>query len=164
MTDSMPLTTHISRSLKTLLSETLFRADSRGGFILNRGEPGLLDTFKSLSAQSASKAPAPGRKPVCSHANHVLFGLELIDRAIHGDEKAFDGADWDVAWRLEGVDDRQWADLVQRFEKTAGSVLESAPQHTDWNEIMLTGVYACAAHAAYHLGAIRQILREINAV
>lgn len=160
--DSTSLGTHVSHALKTLLSETMFRADPRGGFILNRGEPGLVDTLKSLSAQTVSKAPRPRRKPIVSHANHVLFGLGLLNRAVHGDEKAFDGADWEAAWKLEHVDDRQWSELLQQLEKTASELLEAAPQLTQWNEIMLTGCFAGAAHTAYHLAAIRQILRDIQ--
>ena len=79
------LHTLVSNALRTLLSETMFRAPAHGGFILNRGEPGFVDTLKSLSAKQASTAPGPGRKPIVSHANHVLFGWELIQRAVGGD-------------------------------------------------------------------------------
>lgn len=162
MTDSTSLGTHVSNALRTLLSETMFRADPRGGFILNRGEPGLVDTLKSLSAQTVSKTPRPGRKPIVSHANHVLFGLGLLNRAVHGDGKAFEGADWDMAWELVQVDDRQWADLLQQLDKTASDLLEAAPKLMQWSEIMLTGCFAGAAHTAYHLAAIRQILKDIE--
>jgi hypothetical protein len=40
--------------------------------------------------------------------------------------------------------------------------LDVAPTFQPWNEIMLTGCFACAAHVAYHLGAIRQMLRELG--
>jgi hypothetical protein len=40
--------------------------------------------------------------------------------------------------------------------------VETAPKHRDWNQVMLTGVFAGAAHTAYHLGALRQILKDIG--
>jgi hypothetical protein len=152
----------VSKALHTLLSETLFRAQPQGGYLLNAGEPGMVETLKALSAATVSKEPGPGRKPIVAHANHVLFGLELINRSVHGDEKAFEGADWDAAWKLTNVNDREWADLLVRLEKTSHEVLQAAPTFQPWSEIMLTGCFACAAHAGYHLGAIRQMLREIN--
>ena len=164
MNSSTDFPTLISHSLRTLLSETMFRADPQGGYILNRGEPGLVDTLKSLSAKTVSTPPRPGRKPIVSHANHVLFGLGLMNRAVHGDEQAFKGADWDAAWRLVTVDDAQWSGFLQRLETTAQEVLDAAPGNQHWNEVMLTGVFASAAHTAYHLGAIRQILLDVHPV
>jgi hypothetical protein len=161
---SNDLNTLVPKALHTLLSETLFRAQPHGGYLLNGGEPGMVDTLKGLSAEVVSKAPGTGRKPIVSHANHVLFGLELINRSVHGDEKAFEGADWNAAWKLTSVDEKPWADLVARLEKTSQEVLDSVPKFQPWNEIMLTGCFACAAHAAYHLGAIRQMLRDLGQV
>ncbi len=85
------LTTLIPKALRTLLTETLLRADRKGAYVINRGEPGFVDTLKSLSAGVASSPPGPGRKPIVSHANHVLFGLTLVARALDGDLHAFDG-------------------------------------------------------------------------
>jgi hypothetical protein len=152
----------VSKSLRTLLAETMFRADAKGGFLLNPDDPGFVETLKPLSAKQASTPPGAGRKPIVSHANHVLFGLELIERAVGGDQRAFEGADWDAAWRLERVDDAQWADLLRRLEAAAKRVLDSAPQLREWNELMLTGLFASAAHTAYHLGAIRQMLKDLR--
>jgi hypothetical protein len=157
---STDLTVLISTSLRTLLKESLFRAEPHGGYLLNGGEPGLVETLRALSAQTASRAPGPNRKPIVAHANHMLFALELMNRAVHGDEQAFAGADWKVAWQLVSVDEAQWSELLGRLEKTAREVLEAAPKIQDWNEIMFTGVFSIAAHTAYHLGAIRQLLRD----
>ncbi|HVJ79955.1 MAG TPA: hypothetical protein VNC50_02700 [Planctomycetia bacterium] len=152
----------VSAALKTLLSETMFRADARAGYILNRGEPGFIETLKTLSAKTASTPPREGGKPICSHANHVLYGLELMDRALHGDAKAFENTDWDAAWRLVSVTEAEWSDLIARLDRTGRSVLEAAPKVPSWNEITLTGCFASAAHTAYHLGAIRQIMKDIE--
>ena len=57
------------RALSTLLRETLLRADRQYAYLLNPGDPGLVETLKALSSETASKLPAPGRKPVVSHAN-----------------------------------------------------------------------------------------------
>jgi hypothetical protein len=102
--------------------------------------------------------------PVVAHANHMLYYLDLINRSVRGDEKAFARADWNAAWKLTSVDEPAWADLVGRLERTSLEVLDAAIRFQPWNEIMLTGCFACAAHAAYHLGAIRQMLRDLGRV
>lgn len=152
----------IPKALHHLLSETLFRAQPHGGYLLNGGEPGMVETLKSLSAQQVSQLPGKDRKPIVGHANHVLFYLELMNRAVRGDEKAFAGANWKTAWELTNVNESEWADLLSRLERTAKEVLEAAPAIKQWEETMLTGVFACAAHTAYHLGAIRQMMRELG--
>ncbi|WP_425618679.1 hypothetical protein NA78x_002389 [Anatilimnocola sp. NA78] len=94
---SNELPTLVSKSLRTLLTETLLRADKNYAYVINQGERGLVDTLKSLSASQVSKPPRAGGKPIVSHANHVLYGLDLINRAMHGDQTAFAQADWTVA-------------------------------------------------------------------
>jgi len=159
---SNDLATLVPQSLRKLLKETLFRADTGECYVINPEEPGFVDTLKSLSAAKASKPPHAGRKPVVSHANHVLYGLGLMARAVDGDMHAFDNTDWSVAWKLETVTDAEWRDLVGRLEKTAAHIVEAGPNIKEWNPIMLTGMFAVAAHTAYHLGAVRQILRDVE--
>jgi hypothetical protein len=152
----------VPQGLQTLFAETMFHADAKGGFILNPGEPGLIDTLKALSAETASTPPGPGRKPIVSHANHVLFGWNELSKALHGDETAFINADWNAAWKLERVNDAEWQALLVQLEQVATDLLELAPKNQVWNEMMFTGLFASAAHTAYHLGAIRQMLRDVK--
>lgn len=154
--------TLVPKSMQTLLKETLFHAADQEAYIINRGEPGFVDTMKSLTAKIASTPPGPGRKPIVSHANHVLYGLDLVARAIGGDMHAFDSANWDAAWKLEQVDEAAWKSLLGRLEATAQHVVDFGPKMQQWNEIMFTGMLGVAAHAAYHLGAVRQILRDVG--
>jgi hypothetical protein len=156
------LATLVPQSLRTLLRETLFRAADDECYVINPKEPGFVDTLKGLSASDASTPPHSGRKPVVSHANHVLYGLELVSRAVDGDPHAFDNTDWSAAWKLETVTDAEWRDLVARLEKTAAHIVEAGPNVQAWNPIMLTGMFAVAAHTAYHLGAIRQIIKDVG--
>jgi hypothetical protein len=148
--------------LSTLLRETLLRADGQAAYVLNPNDPGFVETLKPLSADTASKPPGPGRKPIVAHANHVLYGLELANRALAGEERVYDTADWTVAWRLETVSAAEWQVLVSRLEEQSRRLLEQIGQPRTWDEITLTGTFAIAAHTAYHLGAIRQMLLDLR--
>jgi hypothetical protein len=150
------------RALSTLLRETLLRADRQYAYLLNPGDPGFVETLKSVSAEEASKLPGPGRKPIASHANHVLYGIELANRALGGEQGVYEGADWSDAWKLETVSENQWRDLVDRLEQQAKLLIEQINQPREWNEITLTGSFSIAAHTAYHLGSIRQMLLDVE--
>jgi hypothetical protein len=157
------LQTLVPQSLSKLLSETLIRAGAHEAYVVNPGEPGFVDTLKTVSAEQASAPPGPGRKPIASHANHVLYGLGLAQRAVDGDAHAFENADWNVAWRLEKVDAAQWTELVRNLETAARRFVETMSQPREWNPILLTGASSIAAHTAYHLGAVKQMLCDLDA-
>jgi hypothetical protein len=156
------LETLVPHSLQTLASETLFRAPEQESFLLNPGDPGFVETVRALSAEQASKVPSRGRKPIVAHVNHVLYGLSLLNRAIAGDPSGYATADWSLAWKLESVTDEEWQQLVADLDREASAFQKSAGETRDWSEIMLTGSFGAVAHAAYHLGAVRQILNEIE--
>ena len=149
------------RALSTLLRETLMRADTQYAYLLNPGDPGLVETLKLLSAETASKSPGPGRKPIASHANHVLYGIELANRALGGEQGVYESADWKVAWELKSVSEEQWRDLVNRLVQQTKLLIEQISLPREWNEITLTGSFSIAAHTAYHLGAIRQLVLDV---
>ncbi len=150
------------RALTTLLRETLFRADAKAAYLLNPGDPGLVETLRPLSASTASKPPALGRKPIVSHANHVLYGIELANRALGGEAGVYQSADWSLAWKLDSVSENEWKDLVNRLEQQSTQLIEQVGRPREWNEIMLTGTFSIPAHTAYHLGAIRQMLLDVG--
>jgi hypothetical protein len=148
-------------ALSTLLRETLIRADPQDAYLLNPGDPGFVETLKPLSAQTAAKQPGPGRKPIVSHANHVLYGIELANRALRGEKEVYERADWSATWKTETVSEDQWQDLVNRLEQQSNLLIEQVSQPRNWDEITLTGAFSIAAHTAYHLGAVRQMLRDV---
>jgi hypothetical protein len=150
------------RALSTLLQETLLRADREYAFLLNPDDPGLVETLKPLSAATVSTPPGPGRKPIVAHANHVLYGIELANRALGGEEGVYESADWDPAWKLETVSQDEWQDLVHRLGEQSKLLIDQVSRPREWNEIMLTGTFAVAAHTAYHLGAIRQMVLDVG--
>ena len=150
------------RSLTTLLNETLFCAGEHSGYLLNPKDPGLVDTLRGISAKVASTPPKPGRTPIVSHSNHMLYGIELANRALSGETGVYESADWDVAWRLETIDDQPWEELIDRTERESQLLIDLVNQRRDWDETTFTGVSAIAPHTAYHLGAIRQMLLDIG--
>src|SRR3982751_4691613 len=103
-------TTGIATSLATLFSELVIGANSGGGaFILNSGDVGLLRSLDTLSAGDASRS-AHGGATIAAHAQHVRYGLSLMNRWASEGGDPFADAKWDAAWKTSRVSDGEWAE------------------------------------------------------
>lgn len=151
-------------ALITILREIFDGTQERDGFLLNPGDPGLLAELESVDAAVVSARPMAGRTTVAQHVAHVLYGIELLNRWADGEENPWASADWEAAWKLGPIDQKQWDDLLTRLTDQSKQWRSAVAQKTDdWNPITASGAIASAAHTAYHLGAIRQILSAANA-
>lgn len=158
----------LGSAVATLLGELTNGAAAQGGWVLNRGDPGLLASLDRVTPDEASWVPPTGTSSVASHAEHLRYGLSLLNRASAG-ENPFAEADWSAAWRTTHVSEEEWSRLRADLAEEARKWLDGHQPLLDLGELQLTGVLASAAHMAYHLGAIRQIIpaargpREQNA-
>lgn len=151
-------------ALLTILREIFDGTRERDGFLLNPDDPGLLMELESVDAAVASARPMPGHTTVAQHVAHVLYGIELLNRWMSGEENPWASADWEAAWKLGPVNQSQWTDLLARLRKQSQQWRSAVADKTDgWNQLAASGAIASAAHTAYHMGAIRQILAAANA-
>ena len=150
-------TTALSPALAKLFSELVDGADTQGGaFVLNSGDIGLLRSLDKLSADDASRSVNNGAT-IAAHAQHVRFGLSLMNRwALEGGDP-FSDAKWDEAWKTTGVDAGQWSEIRSGLRDEAHQWLDALRTNRKTTELELSGLIGSIAHLAYHLGAIRQI-------
>jgi len=151
-------TSEITRSLTTLFSELVdgAKAPAGGNFVLNSGDAGLLSSLDKLSASDASSS-VHGGATIAAHAQHVRFGLSLMNRwAIEGGNP-FADAKWDEAWKTSAVNDAQWAEIRAGLADEARTWLEVLRTPRDVSPVELSGMIGETVHIAYHLGAMRQI-------
>ncbi|HTU99803.1 MAG TPA: hypothetical protein VMF13_04640 [Luteitalea sp.] len=148
-------TTDLFASLSTLLHELTHGAAPTGGFVLNRGDAGLLASLQALTAADAS-ASAHGGATIAAHVAHVSYGLSLMNRWAAG-ENPFETADWSAAWRIGAVAEAEWTRLREELRTEADRQLSALKTPRELSPIELNGVIAEVAHVAYHMGAIRQI-------
>lgn len=116
---------------------------------------GVLATLDGLTAAQASKPTALGTS-VAAHAAHVAYHLEVTLRWEKGERGPFD---WQGSFDPRTVDDAAWAATRARVRTAYEEVAALAAGTTDWNEDSAAGIGGALAHAAYHLGAIRQIAK-----
>ena len=155
-------TTDIARPLGLLFSELVDGVPGRGNaFILNTGDAGLLRSLDKLSAADASRSVNDGAT-IAAHAQHVRYGLSLMNRWAREGGNPFADATWDAAWKLTAVDDAAWSEIRRGLGDEAHRWQEILAAPREALEVELTGMIASIAHLAYHLGAIRQIDKSVR--
>jgi hypothetical protein len=129
---------------------------------LNPGDPGLLRQLDSIDARAASARPMAGKTTIATHADHVHFGLTLLNRWAAGEENPFAGADWNASWKRGTVTEEQWRTLRENLRREAERWRQFVAAREEWDDLTASGALSSAAHAAYHLGALRQILAAMG--
>lgn len=147
----------LAQALSTLWSELVDGATPGGSsFVLNSGDTGLLGSLDRLSAADASRA-IEGGATIAAHAQHLRYGLTLMNRWAREGGNPFADAHWDEAWRTKEVDAAAWQEIRDGLSTEARTWLEALRRPRTTNATELAGMVASVAHLAYHLGAIRQI-------
>ena len=155
-------TTDVTSSLMRLFSELVDGASGQGGaFILNSGDVGLLRSLDKLSVADASCSVNDGAT-IAAHAQHVRYGLSLMNRWAAEGGDPFADATWDKAWKTVDVDEPAWKEIRDGLRDEAHRWLTVLSSPRNVSDVELTGMLASVAHLAYHLGAIRQIAKAVR--
>src|SRR5213078_1829916 len=105
------LTTSIAHTLTRLFSELVDGAHEPGGaFMLNSGDIGLLRSLDTLSPAAASRSVSGGAT-IAAHAQHLRYGLSLMNRWATEGGNPFADATWEEAWKTSAVSADQWAEI-----------------------------------------------------
>lgn len=127
----------------------------------NESDAGFVGTLSGITAEIASRAPAPGMNTIAAHTAHLRYSLSLANRASRG-EDAYSNADWAGSWRTQTVDAEAWSRLREALRHEHEQLLTATQGRVPWeNPMVPKGLLALIGHGAYHLGAIRQIRRQL---
>lgn len=149
----------IGHSFSTLFRELLHGPDTPGqAFMLNTGDVGLLRSLDAISAEAASRSTQGGAS-IAAHVDHLRYGLSLLN-AWSGGANPWDTADFTASWHIATVTDAEWRDLRSRLGAESERWLEAVRTRRMLTDEEANAVFGSIAHLAYHLGAIRQIVRE----
>ncbi len=96
---------------------------------------------------------------IAAHAEHLRYGLSLMNRWAREGGNPFADATWDAAWKTTTVSDARWAEIRHGLADEAARWRESLGTPRELTRAELCGMIGSIAHLAYHLGAIRQIDR-----
>lgn len=121
---------------------------------------GVYGAIAALSAEQASRPFPDGGATLAAHVNHLRWAIALVNGYYRGQEP---GADWSESWAVSTVDQAQWQALQQELRKEGEQLLANAEAKHPWgDEFAATGCLSSLGHTAYHLGAIKQMVRAVS--
>ena len=147
----------IRETLHTLLVETFESGTNPEGTMYLDRSAGLFDSLAGVSAEQASREVIPNGTTIAAQVNHSLYYLEILERYMQGETPK---ANWTENWQLQEVDAEAWQVLKNKTKTTYERISATLQTQDDWDK--LEDGFAIAIHTAYHLGAIRQMLKLLK--
>lgn len=151
-------TTELAKEILYLLTETFESPIKDGNAYLDRGA-GVFMTLDKISAEDASKPAFPGATTLAAQTEHIRFYLVALEGFITG---AHTRVDWAQSWQTTTVTAAEWDTLREELRKTYEHTVELIRSFELWNEDELGGALSMLTHSAYHLGALRQLVRALG--
>ena len=106
----------VHSSMARLFSELVDGAGTpAGAFILNSGDAGLLKSLDRLSPEDASRS-VNGGATIAAHAQHLRYGLSLMNKWGAEGGNPFADAKWDEPWK---VSDRRCVSVAGNPQRAA---------------------------------------------
>jgi hypothetical protein len=154
----------LTESIITLLTEAYPGPPDAAAtwFIDNEPDSGILGILRDVTAEEASKSvdgTGSAGTTIASHAEHLHWSLANMNRAKSGG----DFGSWSESWNLKEANSPEWDRLRSELQKEFEILCEGLRNQTEIDPQYLTGGLALAAHAAYHLGNIRQMKERVRA-
>ncbi|MFO0929978.1 MAG: hypothetical protein U0736_23635 [Gemmataceae bacterium] len=141
-----------------VLDEAFSPPQRSWSYFLDRQHGGLLQMMAGLTAEEASQPV--GGSSVAAHAHHVAFALAASKAWLEGRPAP---RDWEASWVVHTVDADAWEALQVQVRANYLHVREAIGRHAADRAEAFGGAVGAAAHAAYHVGAIRQKLAVLRA-
>ncbi len=147
-----------THSLLALLRETFEGANTAFGTMYLNQNTGLFATLEGVDAGRASRAPDAESATVAGHCEHIRFYLEFLSNYM---SENFKMVDWKESWRVREVSDEEWTALCGQLQKAYQQVTDTFNEIENWNDFKISSALGILTHTAYHLSAIRQILKTL---
>jgi hypothetical protein len=130
--------------------------EGQGSVYLDCGV-GVFATLEKLSAEDVSTEIAG--MTIAAHTEHAKFYLDRICEFINGRTEK---VNWEQSWLIETVNETEWNFLREGTRKSYEGVLRCFAEIETWNQDNIGEAVAIIAHTAYHLGAMRQIMKSLQ--
>lgn len=125
-----------------------------------QGKEGVFDALDALDAGEASRRPTPGCATIAAHAYHLLYVLRCAN--IAQGRPAPQGS-WEDTWRRQAVTEEEWRYLRRDIRAEYALFRDWLRENDDWSgEDAVLGALTPLPHVAFHLGAIRQVVRVLE--
>jgi hypothetical protein len=142
----------VTGQLLAVLREAFEGPPGGGSYFTDSGpEAGWFGTLARVTAEQASRPW--GGSTIAAHTHHMAFSVEASTAWILGERKSLD---WDESWSVKTVDAAAWSRLQEELRRGYERLRDAIQAHASDGEDAVGGAVGVVAHAAYHLGAVRQ--------
>lgn len=140
-----------------LLREIYIGSENEEVWIID-GKPGhgFTAAIKALTAEEASTPLVAGGSTVAAHTEHLRWSLRF---AMEFYKRKQPSGNWEESWKVHEVNEEQWEQLQLALLVAYQELIYALKEVKDWSDtLLLTGTLALLPHAAYHLGAVKQLI------
>jgi hypothetical protein len=130
--------------------------EDRGNAVLDT-DTGWMQSLAAVDAAAASQPITPGGTTIAGQTAHTAFYIELLEALARGEQPE---ADWPGSFSPSSVDEEAWERTRDRLFGALGRFRAMA-EVTDFPPEHVQGALGVLVHTAYHLGAVRQMLRVV---
>lgn len=141
-----------------ILRETFEGSPSGEGSVYLDSGVGLFSTIGNLSAGTVSSEQKGAT--IVAHTEHLKFYLDRLCEFIEGRRT---NVNWEQSWLIDNVDEQEWDVLKNGVKKSYENVLRCFASVKAWDQTNIGEAISIIAHTAYHLGAIRQLVKFAKA-
>jgi len=149
-------TVDFTTNLFTLLKETFEGSQPGVGSCYLDREVGVLNTIDKISAADASRSI--GSATFASHLEHARHYLVELVGFINGNTEK---VDWEQSWLVKTVDENAWNALRENVRRDYELVVQTFNRIEIWDDEKVGDAMSVVVHTAYHLGAMRQIMKSL---
>jgi hypothetical protein len=151
---------HIRDGVLALLAEAYPGTDpDECWFTWGGPDSGVIGTLESLSAEQASTPAHEGGTTIAAIAAHLRFTLQYGNVMWSGKKPEMS---WDDSWPITTVNEAEWTALCNDIRSEYALSVKLLEIFQDWSHPKaIAGSFGHIAHTAYHLGAIRQIMKQV---
>lgn len=129
-------------------------------FIDNAPKSGLLGTLEDITSEEASRTFNENGSTIAAHTEHLRWSLVLSNAYMRGEQPK---SPWSESWLVKTVNVDEWNTLRSSLRSEYETLQTGIQKQQDFSdEQILTGAFAFVAHAAYHLGSIRQMKKLLK--
>lgn len=149
----------ILQALDFLLEESFPGHPQPGNAFLDSGTS-WQQTLESVTAGEASTSVVPGGTSIAAHLAHAIYYLRVFQDFDAGRREP---VDWELSWTVRHVNEESWEVLREELDQEYQAVLRTVRERPEeWSYERIGAAFGAVAHSAYHLGAVRQMIKVIR--
>jgi hypothetical protein len=147
-----------TNSFFQLLRETFEGPPPNTGSAYLDKNAGLFQTLEGVTAEMASTPTRPDAPTIAAHCEHARFYTVALYEYMRGAQGKID---WQQSWLVQTVTSAEWDELKEGLRRAYDTLIEYMQSVETWGDEEVGDGMAIVVHTAYHLGAIRQLVRAL---